>query len=155
MGDLVVVAPVAPAREEPLRRLLRGLDRSPLAELPWDTHFARFVILPLDGPRLLFSSRFDGSRERYITALSRSAGARAIWAHCESNRELDEPEALHGYLTGHSVRSPYILAAWSGVSVRQVNDALERQAQLSSLMAEAERLGPVGLAHAFRERLGR
>ena len=69
----------------------------------------------------------------------RSAGARAIWAHCESNRDLDEPQALHRYLTGHSVRSPYILAAWSGVSVREVNDALERQAQLSSLMAEAER----------------
>ena len=155
MGDLVVVAPVAPAREEPLRRHLRGLARSPLAELPCATHFARFVILPLDGPRLLFSSRFDGSREGYVAALSRSAGARAIWAHCEAERELDDPEALRRYLLGHSVPSPYILAAWSGVSVKEVNDALERQAWLSSLVAEAERLGSVGLAHAFRERIGR
>lgn len=155
MGDLVVVAPIEPAREEPLKRHLEGLEHSPLADLPCDTHFARFVVLPLDGPRLLFSSRFDGGADSYIAALSRSPGARAIWAHCASDEELDSPESLGRYLTAHSVRSPYILAAWKGVSVREVNDALERQARLGKLAAEAEKLGPIGLAHAFRERLGR
>ena len=71
MGDLVVVAPVMPAREHALREHLRGLDPSPLAQLPHETHFARFVILPVDGPRLLFSSRFDVSVPRYLDALAR------------------------------------------------------------------------------------
>jgi hypothetical protein len=156
VGDLVVVAPVAPLREEPLKRHLAGLkQRSPLAELPCHTHFARFVVLPLDGPQLLFSSRFDATEDAYIAALSQSAELRAIWAHCASDEDLGDPETLRRYLTAHSIDSPYILAAWSGVSVREVNLALERRARLGKLVTDAETLGPVGLGHAFREQFRR
>lgn len=156
MGDLVVVAPVAPLREEPLKHHLAGLKpSSPLAKLPCHTHFARFVVLPLDGPQLLFSSRFDATEDAYIAALSQSAELRAIWAHCVSDKDLDDPESLRGYLTDHSVKSPYILAAWSGVTVQEVNDALERRARLGTLATDSEALGPVGLAHAFREQFSR
>jgi hypothetical protein len=122
MGDLVVVAPVLPTRESALRTYLRELDPSPLVQLPCATHFARFVVVPLDGPRLLFSSRFDVSVARYIEALA---------------------------------KLPYILAAWADVSVGEVNEALELRSRLSGLVVEAEELGAVGLAHAFRERFPR
>jgi hypothetical protein len=155
MGDLVVVAPVLPTRETALRRHLRSLAASPLAQLPHETHFARFVVVPLDGPRLLFSSRFDVSVESYIEALARLPAAGTIWSHCESGEDLRDPANLGHYLTVNRVKSPYILAPWPKVSVSEVNEALERQARLSTLVVGAASLGPIGLAHAFRERFPR
>ena len=150
-GDLVVVAPVVPTREAALRRHLRSLDPSPLKDFRYETHFARFVILPVDGPQLFFSSRFDVAPESYIGALSRLPAAATIWAHCQSADDLTHPEALRGYLTRHRLRSPYILPAWAKVSVGEINEALRVRARLSELVVAAPALGAVGLAHAFRE----
>ena len=155
MGDLVVVAPVRPMRQEALREHLRGIERSPLAGLAHPTHFARFVVVPLDGPRLLFSSRFDAEVTSYIAALADSRECAAIWSHCESADDLSEPAHLRRYLTRHRVKSPYLLAAWSGVSVDEVNTALDRHARLSGLAVESGELDAIGLAHAFRERFSR
>jgi hypothetical protein len=155
MGDLVVVAPVLPTRETALRHHLRGLAASPLVQLPHATHFARFVVVPLDGPRLLFSSRFDVSVESYIGALARLPAAATIWCHCESGEDLRDPARLSEYLTDNRLTSPYLLDPWPKVSVAEVNEALERQARLSALVVEAAVLGPIGLVHAFRERFPR
>lgn len=155
MGDLVVVAPVVPNRESELREHLRGLGESPLAQLPHETHFARFVILSVDGPRLFFSSRFDVSVERYIAALAELPGAGTIWSFCASPRDLRDPRHLRRYLTRHRVKSPYILSLWPDVSVNEVNDALALQRRFTRFMLEAGSLDPAGLAHAFRERFPR
>jgi len=157
VGDLAVIAPVLATRETDLRGLLRGLGESPLARLPLDTHFARWVVVPLDGPRLYFSSRFDGTEERYLDALARLEEAAAIWSHCETEEDevLHDPRALRGYLARHRVRSPYVLPAWDKVSVAEVNEALDRRAAMSRFAQEAVGLDPVGLAHAFRERFVR
>jgi hypothetical protein len=155
MGDLVVAAPVMPTRETALREHLRGLDPSPLAQLPCDTHFARFVILQVDGPRLLFSSRFDVSRKRYIEALARLPAAATIWSHCESDRDLRDPKQLRDYLTRGRVRSPYILSLWPKATVREVNQALDLQSRVSRFAVDASSLAPVALGHAFRERFPR
>ena len=155
MGDLVVVAPVLPTRETALRQHLRGLAASPFAQLPYETHFGRFVVVPLDGPRLLFSSRFDVSVESYIEALAGLRSAAEIWSHCDSAEDLHNPANLSEYLTVNRLTSPYLLAPWPKVSVGEVNEALERQARLSTLVVEAGELGPIALAHAFRERFPR
>jgi hypothetical protein len=155
VGDLVVVAPVRSTRETALREHLRGLTPSPLAELPCDTHFARFVILQVDGPRLLFSSRFDVGVKRYVEALAGLPAAATIWSHCESQHDLHDPEQLRRYLTRRRLKSPYILPVWPKASVREVNEALELQSRLSRFVVEASELGPVGVAHAFRERFTR
>lgn len=151
MGDLVVVAPVMAAREQALRDHLRGLDPSPLARLPYETHFARFVILPVDGPRLFFSSRFDVSVARYLEALASLPEVAEIWGHCVGGGA----GSLLAYLSKHRVRSPYILPAWPEVSVGEVNAALEGQAEFSRFMMETGDLDSVGLAHAFRQRFAR
>src|SRR3954451_2669656 len=119
MGDLAVIAPVLATRETDLRRLLHGLGESPLARLPLDTHFARWVVVPLDGPQLYFSSRFDGREERYLDALADLKEAAAIWSHCESDEDEDlhDPSSLRRFLARHRVRSPYVLPAWDNVSV--------------------------------------
>jgi hypothetical protein len=155
VGDLVVVAPVLATRESALREHLRDLGESPLARLPIDTHFARWVVVPLDGPRLFFSSRFDGGEDAYLDALAGLDEAAAIWSHCETEDDLHDPPTLRAYLVRHLVRSPYILAAWPKATVAEVNAALERRAALSRFAQEAERFDPVGLAHAFRERFVR
>jgi hypothetical protein len=152
VGDLVVVAPVLAARESALREHLRGLPESPLRRLPVETHFARWVVVPLDGPRLYFSSHFDGSPERYLEALSGLPEAAAIWSHCECDEDLHDPLELRTFLARHTVKAPYVLAAWPKASVTEVNEALDRRAALSRFALEAEGLDPVGLAHAFRER---
>jgi hypothetical protein len=154
VGDLVVVTPVLPARETALRRHLRGLHDSPLAQLPLATHFARFVVLRL-GPRLLFSSRFDGSLERYVAALAGLEEAATIWSHCESDVDLRDPSNLRMYLTRHRARSSYVVPRRSRASVRDVNGALDRRVALSRFAVEAQALDPVGLAHAFREKFVR
>ena len=155
VGDLVVIAPVVPTRETDLRAYLRGLGPGPLKRLPLDTHFARWVIVPLDGPRLFFSSRFDGPVDRYVDALADLEEAAVIWSHCEPEEELDDPAALRAFLLRHRVRAPYVLSAWAKESVAEVNAALDRRAALSRFAVEAQGLDSVGLAHAFRERFVR
>jgi hypothetical protein len=151
VGDLVVIAPVLATRETALREHLRGLRGSPLERLPLDTHFARWVVVPLDGPRLFFSSHFDGSVESYVEALAALEEAATIWSHCESDDDLHEPVKLRAFLARHTVRSQYILPAWPKASVAEVNEALDRRAALSRFALETQGLDPVGLAHAFRE----
>jgi hypothetical protein len=155
VGDLVVIAPVMPTQESALRDYLHGLHESPLERLPLATHFARWVVLPLDGPRLFFSSRFDGSPERYAEALAGLEEAAAIWSHCECDDDLHDPPALRAFLARNTVRSPYIVAAWPKASVAEVNEALDRRAALARFALETQGLDPVGLAHAFRERFVR
>ena len=155
MGDLVVIAPVLATRETELLEHLRGLRESPLERLPLDTHFARWVVVPLDGPRLFFSSHFDGSPERYLDALAGLDEAAAIWSHCETEDDLHDPWTLRAFLVRHTVKAPYVLAAWPKASVAEVNEALDRRAALSRFALETQGLDPVGLAHAFRERFVR
>ena len=155
MGDLVVIAPVLATRETELLEHLRGLRESPLERLPLDTHFARWVVVPRDGPRLFFSSHFDGSAERYLDALAGLDEAAAIWSHCETEDDLYDPWTLRAFLVRHTVKAPYVLAAWPKASVAEVNEALDRRAALSRFALETQGLDPVGLAHAFRERFVR
>jgi hypothetical protein len=155
VGDLVVIAPVLATRETELLEHLRGLRESPLERLPLDTHFARWVVVPLDGPRLFFSSHFDGSAERYLDALAGLDEAAAIWSHCETEDDLYDPWTLRAFLVRHTVKAPYVLAAWPKASVAEVNEALDRRAALSRFALETQGLDPVGLAHAFRERFVR
>jgi len=155
VSDLVIVAPVVPTRETALRSRLRSLHESPLARLAPATHFARWVIVPLDGPRLLFSSRFDGDAGRYLDALARLEEAADIWSHCEGDDDLHEPAKLRAFLLRHELESPYVVSAWPKASVEEVNQALDSRAELLRFALDARALDPVGLAHAFRERFVR
>lgn len=155
MGDLVVIVPVLANRETALRDHLRGLRESPLEQLPLATHFARWVVVPLDGPRLFFSSWFDGDAEHYVKALADLEEAATIWSHCETDDDLHDPATLRTYLSDNSVKAPYILSAWPKATVAHINEALDRRDALSRFALEAQGLDPVGLAHAFRERFVR
>ncbi|MEA2302591.1 MAG: hypothetical protein QOE44_3126 [Solirubrobacteraceae bacterium] len=155
-GDVVIVTGVTAGREDELREHLRGLDDTtgPLGGMTAQTHFARFVVLPLDGFKLFFSSRFDGSRAGYLAELADRPAAAAIWSFCDPQAAGD-PGRLGAYLEAHAIAAPYVLAAWSEVSVAEVNAAVGRRARLSGFAVRAAGLDPVGLAHAFREEFRR
>jgi hypothetical protein len=148
--DLVVVTDVRPGREDDLRAHLGRLDEhtGPLAALTHLTHFARFVVLPLDGDKLFFSCRLDGAPELYLAELVRQPAAQAIWAFCDTTAAGD-PGRLLTYLREHTVAVPYTVAAWSA-TVGEVNAAVLRRAQLQRFAIRAAGLDPAGLAHAFR-----
>jgi hypothetical protein len=155
VGDLALIAPVLATRETDLREHLTGLRGSPIERLPLDTHFARWVVVPLDGPRLFFSSHFDGDAERYLDALANLEEAATIWSHCETEDDLHDRSTLRAFLVDHIVEASYLLPARPKASVAEVNQALDRRAELSRFALETQGLDPVGLAHAFRERFVR
>jgi hypothetical protein len=154
-GDVVVVTEVIDGREDALRAHLRRLDAhtGPLATIGRATHFARFVVLPLDGHKLYFSSRFDGEPRPYLEALAGQVAARSIWAFCDPAAAANADRLLT-YLEAHRIPTPYAVAAWTE-TVEQVNAAVRRRAQLQRLARRAATLDPVGLAHAFREEFRR
>jgi hypothetical protein len=151
-GDVVIVTEVAAGREEQLREHLRGLDEAtgPLIDMRRATHFARFVVLPLDGFKLFFSGRFDAEVGEYIAELAEQPAARAIWAFCDPQAAASAG-TLRAYLEEHSMIAPYVLSVWPDPTVAEVNAALARRARLTRFALRAGGLDPVGLAHAFRE----
>ncbi len=151
-ADVVVVTEVRAGREGDLQEHLRCLDDTtgPLGRLSQATHFARFVVLPLDGHKLFFSSRFDGERAGYLGELAAQPAAQAIWAFCDAGAAAD-PARLGTYLEAHSIKAPYLLAAWPDQTVAEVNAAVRRRAQLQRFAVRAAGLDPIGLAHAFRQ----
>jgi hypothetical protein len=172
MGQVAIITPVTGGRAEELTRFLSELPRdqpstargqsttppSPFTGVLPPTHFARFVVIPLDHDRryLFFSSAFDGDTRDYLRALAATREARAIWSHCQLNA-TGHPmtaEALERYLCDERNWRPaqYVVSAVAdGVSVSQVNRALSLRAQLAGLMTRAAALDPTGLAHDFRQ----
>ena len=172
MGEVVIITPVRRGQTERLNGYLAGLPRdspsparggarhvtrSPFSDTLPPTHFARFVVIELDGdPYLMFSSRFDGAVAEYLHALSATEQALAIWSHCVlpgAEGALDRA-ALERHLRDpeHQLRSQYVVSAVpAAITVGQVNAALTLRDQLSGLAARARTLDQSALAHEFRQ----
>jgi hypothetical protein len=172
MGEVMIITPVSPGEADRLNGYLAGLPRdapfpapsgprhvtrSPFSDTLPPTHFARFVVIKLDGdPHLMFSSRFDGAVADYLHALSATEPALAIWSHCVlsgADGALDR-SALERYLQDprHQLRSQYVVTAFpAAITVGQVNAALTLRDQLSGFAARAARLDQWALAHEFRQ----
>ncbi|MFL5864809.1 MAG: hypothetical protein ACJ780_29285 [Solirubrobacteraceae bacterium] len=172
MAQVGIVTPVTEGRAHALRTYLSTqLPRdamaagtvptatpvSPFTGLLPSTHFARFVIVDLDGHSyLFFSSRFDGSAGDYLRTLATTAPALTIWSHCEipGNGEALTEGGLAHYLCDRRnwSHAQYVVSAIpAGVSVAQINRALSLRAELARFVTEAPRLEPIGLMHAFRQ----
>jgi hypothetical protein len=172
VSQVAIITPVTGGRAPDLKRWLRELprDQPPTAQGPGTTttspftgvlpptHFARFVVIPLDHdkPYLFFSSAFDGDTHDYLRALAATREAREIWSHCQL-KGTGHPltaEALERYLCDERNWRPaqYVVGAVAdGVTVGQVNRALSLRAQLAGLMTRAAAVDPTGLAHDFRQ----
>lgn len=158
MGEVVLLTPVAPDAVGALQDYLRGLrtragERSPFALEPGRTHFARFVVLQLDDPQLLFTSRFDGDERTYLEALAGVPDACAVFEHCRRPEPVTE-QTLRDYLMdNHEARLPvsYVVPWQEPASVAEINEAIELRAALRDLAQKSETLGAVGFAHELRQ----
>jgi len=134
-----------------------GLDAdasSPFAGLlPDGTHFARFVVVDIPAPHLLFSTRFDGDEDEYLAALADTEAARRIWERCREPSPVNR-ETLHRYLLCDEdarVQASYVVSAFDPqATVAQINHALELRAVISRFAAGSSELDAVALAHTFR-----
>jgi hypothetical protein len=172
VGQVAIFTPVADDRAEGLSRLLSELprDQPPTAQGPGvtppspftgvlpPTHFARFVVIRLDGdrPYLLFTSVFDGDTRDYLRALARTGEGQRIWSHCQLDGAAAplSAEGLEPYLCDEGNWRPtqYAVSALAdGVTVGQVNRALSLRVQLAGLVTRAAGLDPTALAHDFRQ----
>jgi hypothetical protein len=168
---LTVVTPILEGHESSLARYLDGLqaaEASPLARVP-GTHFARWVLIGdvvYEGPeqqrdhlklgRLLFSSNFDGSVERYLEALRTGLGnvAEAIWGHCAGYPGTDDAAAFAGYMRRHQVESSLFFAAYGDRTVQKVNDSLALRRKLIEFALGAQGMSAGDLQATFREAFG-
>lgn len=155
MPEVALLTQVKRGSEQELRDYLRALqaqDPMPFANL--GTHFARFVVIDVDGPHLLFTSRFDGKEAEYLTALAAVGAATEIWGHCVEPDPLDRDSLCKYLLKDRAARVPasYVVSALNEQeTVERINAALALRDELSDFAATAEGLDAIDLAHAFRE----
>ncbi len=158
MGEVVLMTPVDPSRAQELQEYLRDLrthpgERSPFTMEPRRTHFARFVVLDLDGPKLMFTSRFDGEERSYLEAIAEVPRALEIFERCTRPSPLT-PETLRDYLLNdRDARVPvsYVLPWQEPDTVANINRAIELRGELAELAVKAEQLDPVDFAHELRQ----
>ncbi len=158
MPEVAVLTRVRHGCGQELRSRLRALrptdsHPNPFAGLSQGTHFARFVVLDIGAPHLLFTSRFDGSERSYLTALAGVEAACAIWELCVEPDPVN-PGTLGDYLLhGGAARVPasYVMSALKPEhTVARVNAAIRLRDELAAFAEQAENLDADDLAQAFR-----
>jgi hypothetical protein len=147
----MLLTAVAASREEALQLYLRDLEPGAFRGRLPPTHFARFVVIEMDeGPKLLFSSRFDGDARPYLEALSRTDEAAEIWGHCAIPGDMP----LERYLCDEAnhVTTQYVVSAFhERLRVGEINSALRLRGELSRFAAKAESAEHFTLWHEFRQ----
>jgi hypothetical protein len=145
-SNFMVVAPIAPGREDGLRHLLLSMNRSPGIVDPQNPlvpfaqfdrlHFARFVILDdatLDDitiygqpsvnypTYLVFLGDFDGAAEEFLSDLVQRAGSglRRIFSFCE---DFTPDADLQNWMKAHNQKPAAAYVNWIGRTMRQVRE---------------------------------
>jgi hypothetical protein len=165
---LTVLAPVLPGREGELKAHLDSLGNgagSPLARVP-RTHIARWVVMDdvifqgagqrkrdRMGPRLLFSSNFDGGLDAYLEGLrtGMAEDADAIWGHCQGYPGHGDGPAFAAWMRAHQLEAALFFAAYGGLTVDEVHANVERRRRLLELVIEGQSLSAAELKTRFME----
>jgi hypothetical protein len=150
--SLTVMTPIVSGRASELVNYLDDLgsgDSSPLARVG-STHFARWVVMdePVfegghqrrdrwSGPRLLFTSNFDGPRDPYLERLRVALGedADTIWGCCKGYPGHEDAAAFAEWIRDHQIDSSLFYAAYGDQSVEQVLADLDVRHRLTVFAA--------------------
>jgi hypothetical protein len=169
MAEIAILTRVGGGRSAALREYLRTLPRPGAGEphadsavgrgrqpSPFDglgTHFARFVVIDIGQPHLLFTTCFDGNEGKYLTAVANVPQAVGIWSHCELPRAVDASTLRHYLLSGKDrVQASYVIALLDPTTtVPQINRALKLRARISDFASSWQDADAVTLAHSFRQ----
>jgi hypothetical protein len=135
---LTLLAKIKPGHEEVLRAVLGEVaaspDGNPYIRLSASkhTHLANWVIIkdPDNGPRLFFSSNYDGDLPSYVNELLRvGPDLDGIFNHCEDYPGRDD---LLQFVNKHSYKAQTYFAGFPEETVKsiQIKRAIRRQLQV-------------------------
>jgi hypothetical protein len=148
---LTVIAKVKPGEEESLRQVLKDIGPGMFAKSS-STHVANFVILndKENGPRLFFTSYYDGDLRDYLRELLQVAPQmHKIWDKCEG---YTGPRAFMRFIRRHAHPAQALFIALRNESVQSIRreKAIRQQIeQFLSLEEVARYMRKPGLAPFF------
>ncbi|WP_053179858.1 hypothetical protein [Pseudomonas kilonensis] len=126
--ELTVITPIIKGKANDLRNVLKGIQISPDSPIKRisSIHYARWVIFDNDS-RLLFTSNFDGTWEKYLGDFVKLAaeGLDAIWSNCEGYPGAQTYEKFQEYVRKHQVKTDLFYAAYPDATVPTVLKALD------------------------------
>jgi len=139
--ELTTIAPIKAGQLDSLRQVLRGVQENPSAALQriGTIHYARWVIID-DGARLLFTSNFDGTWDRYIEDFSEhlAEGLDRIFGHCEGYPGARPLGPFKDYIRTHQTQADVFYAAYPEADVRRVRKGLRVLSAFEQLLEEAQ-----------------
>jgi hypothetical protein len=163
---LTVVARIKPDQVEGLRTLLTDIGNDirnntyiPFAKLT-TTHFARWVILEVDGPypaSLAFESNYDGDLDAYLSQLFAAAGPGldAIYSKCEGYGAAAKtsPAQFSAYMKANSLPYGAFHIAYRGEAVQNVQDGRQIREKIEQFLDAAGQSLDKLPAAAIREKI--
>ena len=137
--ELTVITPIIDGQEQNLKQVLQGIQTAPESPIKKIStiHYARWVIID-NGTRLLFTSNFDGTWEKYLRDFVTLApeGLDAIWSHCVGYPGAVPYEGFAKYVRDHQVKTDLFYAAYPATSVKHVLKALDWEEKTRTFQRE-------------------
>jgi hypothetical protein len=155
---LTVIVPIKPGDVEDLRQFLlaigENINKNPNVDFYQSpsTHFARFGIVEQErdrdlGPRLYFSSNYDGSFESYIKELVENFGTQMepIWSRCEGypSGAAQEEKLFTEFVRRHSYphtafKFLTFYVATPGATVKNIRNSATIRAMIDQMLDRKE-----------------
>ena len=137
--ELTVITPITEGRADILRQVLQAVDGSPDSPIKRIStiHYARWVIFDND-TRLLFTSNFDGTWEKYLRDFVELApdGLDNIWGNCVGYPGAQPYEGFRDYVRAHQIPTDLFYAAYPDVTVKHVFKALDWEEKTDTYQRE-------------------
>lgn len=137
--ELTVITPIKDCSVDKLRQVLAGIQASPESPIKRisSIHFARWVIFDND-TRLLFTSNFDGTWEKYLRDFVELAsdGLDAIWSNCVGYPGAKPFEGFKKYVEENQVKTDLFYPAYPAASVKQILKALDWEKKTNAFQRE-------------------
>lgn len=168
-GQAYALTVMAPIVSEEVSELVNYLDNlgsgnnSPLSKVG-GTHFARWVVMDAlvfeggwqrrdswSGPRLLFTSNFDGSLDSYIERLHAGLGEHAdrIWGYCKDYPQGQGLRAFGAWIERYQVDTSLFYAAYGEMTVEDVLASLDVRSRLAAFAGRHQGASAAELKAAF------
>ncbi|MGN6815774.1 MAG: hypothetical protein ACTHK3_06785 [Solirubrobacterales bacterium] len=163
---LTVMAPIVSEGVSELVNYLDNLgsgDDSPLSKVG-RTHFARWVVIDAlvfeggrqrpdswSGPRLLFTSNFDGSLDSYLERLHTGLGecADRVWGYCKDYPQGQGLQAFGDWIKRYQIDTSLFYAAYGETTVEDVLDSLDVRSRLATFAGRHQGATAAELKAAF------
>jgi hypothetical protein len=137
--ELTVITPISEGKANNLRDVLNAIQVNPDSPIKRisSIHYARWVIFDNDS-RLLFTSNFDGTWEKYLRDFVELAaeGLDKIWSNCVDYPGAKPYEAFAKYVRAHQVETNLFYAAYPDASVPTVIKALDWEKKTNAYQRE-------------------